>query len=163
MLKFNGGGPRPKADPPKPKLKWYPVLMTHTSGNQTYKNGSLRGIASKSEAESLIKRGLIDKTPVELPSDAVALKTNPTEAMSLEASKADKARNVLNEAAKTAWKPGMKVPPRAEQPAHGLTPESREEALHEVDRAVDSEMVSETPEGEPVPPADLGSKKAGKR
>jgi len=153
VIRTNGQGkPKPKA--PKVVMKWYPVLQTHAAGNLIYKIGSLRGIpASKSSTvEGLVRRGLIDPTPVTLPEDAVATKTNPTEAMLHEDQDKDQVRNILNKAAATAWKPGMKIPPRVDQPVHGLPSEgSREEALHRVDRAVDSELAEQDGE-EPKPP-----------
>jgi hypothetical protein len=89
-------------------MRWFPVLMTHASGRLQFKRGNLRGLTSPKEIEELQKRGLIG-SEVLLPEDAKAAKTNPTEVVT-ENSGEDKAREILNQAARSAWKPGMELP-----------------------------------------------------
>lgn len=107
-IRTNGPTKAPPPEPPKKVVRWYEVLMTHAgTGGAFFKKGALRGLTSQSEAEALAKRGLIKAQHTALPEDAVSLATNPAEAL-VGDGKEDKVRNMLNEAARTAWKPGMK-------------------------------------------------------
>lgn len=81
--------------------------MTHASGNLVFKAGGLRGVTKPTEAEKLIERGLISPHPVDISDDAKALPTNPAE---IPAPEGDPVRNVLNDAARKTWKPGMELP-----------------------------------------------------
>lgn len=163
MIRTQGNPHRRKPEAPKPLILWYPVLMTHGDGNVLYKAGSYRGIGSKNVAEQLIKKGMIGSNGVrELPEGMVTVKTNPSEALP-EGGRNDKMRELLNDAASKVWKPGMVMPPRVDQPAHGLY-ENREDALHEVDRKVDQELLALAGEdGVPNPPKFPQKKDGGKK
>lgn len=119
QLRVSGPPRKPKPGPAHVTLVWCEILMSHADGNIQYRPSRVPGqpnyrAVSPNRAQSLVKAGLLAPPLLPhntMPEGAALVAGHSDQASLVPASEGmDKAKQALQKAAASQWKPGMELP-----------------------------------------------------